>query len=237
MNTANGRLTLNTQKMQIIILNCILSAGVFLSSLFIMSVSAAGLYDLRVPAVKTVNSPDTTSYRFNFRYREETGVTRRLNNEDEILGVKSFSESELLTENNLEQYDATIYYAGDDQGKFSRHPWLSFDLGVNLKFIEQTYDSTRQAQKSSKTHYGAYPMVAATAQFVLPFSGMTASLEGSYYNYNTRELSEYRAILTYQIDNVFGVSGGWEQQQYQLDATDRLEFDKEGPFVDLFYKF
>ncbi len=208
----------------------------------INSVSASNLYDLKLPQVNIAASSHSSkapSYHLNFRYREETGVSQRLTNSDETLGVKNFSGTELGTEYNLGQYDATIYYALGDSlpNLLSNHRWLSIDLGVNFKFIEQKYESLRQNQSSYRTHYGAYPMVSASALFELPLSGMTASVEGSYFNYNARELSEYRAKLTYQIDNIFGVSGGWEQQQYQLDATESLRFDKEGPFVDLFYRF
>ncbi|VAX01643.1 hypothetical protein MNBD_GAMMA22-2052 [hydrothermal vent metagenome] len=204
------------------------------------SVSASDLYDLKLPAVNSIEaSVDSSDYHLNFRYREETGVSQRSNSGDETLGVKNFSGAELGTEYNLGQYDATIYYAVGDSlpNLLSSHRWLSIDLGVNFKFIEQKFESLQQDQSSYRTHYGAYPMVSASALFELPLSGMTASVEGSYFSYNARELSEYRAKLTYQIDNIFGVSGGWEQQQYQLDATQSRRFDKEGPFVDLFYRF
>lgn len=201
--------------------------------------SASDLYDLKNYSANTTSPTTTDAYRLNFRYREETGVSQRLYTKGEILGVTGFHGSEFNSETNLEQYDATIYYAlGNKQhGLLDKHQWLSIDLGVNFKFIEQTYESTELQQNSFRTHYGAYPMFSASALFDLPLSGMTASVEGSYFNYKTSELSEYRAKFTYQIDNIFGVSGGWEQQQYQLDSSDSLKFDKQGPFVDLFYRF
>jgi len=210
-----------------------------LSMTLITTAFAADLYDLKTPPAPIVNSTEEDSYRINFRYREESGVSQRLYTKDEIMGVKSFSDSGLKTENSLEQYNATIYYAlgNDDDGFLSKHQWLSIDLGVNFKFIEQTYESTQNEQNSYRTHYGAYPMFSASALFDLPLSGMTASLVGNYYNHNTRELSEYRAKLTYQVDNIFGVSGGWVQEQYLLSPSESLRFDKEGPFVDLFYRF
>lgn len=236
---ANGRLTLNTRIIKRAALNGMLSGIMLLPALFFNNAAASGLYDLKVPTLNTTSLHGTDSYRLNFRYREETGVIQRVYTKDEILGVKNFSGAELRSKSNLEQYDATIYYALGNSlhGLFSKHQWLSIDLGVNFKFIEQTYESTKQQQNGFRTHYGAYPMFSAAALFDLPLSGMTASVEGSYFNYKTRELSEYRAKLTYQIDNIFGVSGGWEQQQYQLDASDSLKFGKEGPFVDLFYRF
>ncbi len=234
---------------QNIIIKKICLTVVSLSVLSIISnaVYATELYDLKIPQGTSISPSRSDSYRLNFRYREATGVSQRLRSQSEILDIKGatrFSSSELNSESSrafsLEQYDATIYYALEDsfQGIFSRHQWLSIDLGVNFKFIERTYGPIEsQHQASFRTQYGAYPMFSASALFDLPLHGMTASFEGSYFNYKTRELSEYRAKLTYQIDNIFGVSGGWEQQQYQLDSTESLRFDKEGPFVDLFYRF
>ncbi len=236
----------NTQK-TIIKKICSTCISLIAMSIVTTAVTASELYDLKIPQGASIRSTSSDSYRLNFRYREATGISQRLGSQNEILDIKGatrFSTTELNSESsrtvNLEQYDATIYYALEDsfQGIFSRHQWLSIDLGVNFKFIERTYGAVEsQHQASFRTQYGAYPMFSASALFDLPLSGMTASFEGSYFNYKTRELSEYRAKLTYQIDNIFGVSGGWEQQQYQLDSSERLRFDKEGPFVDLFYRF
>ncbi len=249
---ANGRLAKVSHSMKkrksetvtkIFTLRSTVLLGVAAIFVCINSVSASDLYDLRLPevnaAVVSNNPSKASSYHLNFRYREETGVSQRLAHSNETLGVKNFSGTELGTGYNLGQYDATIYYAVGDRlpNLLSNHRWLSIDLGVNFKFIEQKYESLQQDQSRYRTHYGAYPMVSASALFELPLSGMTASVEGSYFNYKTRELSEYRAKLSYQIDNIFGVSGGWEQQQYQLDAAENRRFDKEGPFVDLFYRF
>jgi len=243
MSIANGRLQVTrkiTRTPCTVVFNAVLLGFIVSTILSINTASATNLYDLKAPVLSVFPAHSlVNSYRLNFRYREETGVSQRLFSKDEILGVKNFSRVELSSENALEQYDATIFYAlAESQHSFlSKHQWLSVDLGVNFKFIEQTYEFSNEKQNGYRTHYGAYPMVSASALFDLPLSGMTASVEGSYFNYKTRALSEYRAKLTYQIDNVFGVSGGWEQQQYQLDATDNLKFDKEGPFVDLFYRF
>jgi len=256
MLTANGRLTLKKWKSKQAAVSSMLVLSMFITSSLVTVASAAELYNLNEPLINSVKSNNTRhashtgnakTYRFNFRYREEIGVPQRLYSKDEILAVDGFygseyrieSNPELYSEQNLEQYDATIYYALGDgfQNLFSRHQWLSIDLGVNFKFIEQIYDASQQHQNNYRTHYGAYPMFSAAALFDLPLSGVTASVEGRYFNYKTNELSEYRAKLSYQFDNIFGVSGGWEQQQYQLESSDSLRFDKEGPFVDLFYRF
>jgi len=248
LHIANGRLILKIRKTKHTAITSMFVLSLLMSSSLLNAVSAATLYNLNEPLINSTsttnsNAIDSNSinntYRFNFRYREEIGVTQRVYSKAEILGVNGFYASEFSTENNLEQYDATIYYAlGDSlQNLFSNHQWLSIDLGVNFKFIEQVYDDRQQQQANYRTHYGAYPMFSAAALFDLPLSGVTASVEGSYFNYKTRELSEYRAKVSYQIDNIFGVSGGWQQQQYQLDTTESLRFDKEGPFVDLFYRF
>jgi hypothetical protein len=208
---------------------------------FINNASASSLYDLKVNSAARYIPNKQNFERINFRYREETGVSQRLYTKDELLGVKSFSESELRADNSLEQYNATIYYALGDahnhKGLLAKQRrGYSIDLGVNFKFIEQSYESKQLRQPGFQGYSDAYPMFSATALFDLPL-GMTASVEGSYYSHNTSELSEYRAKLTYQIDNIFGVSGGWEQRQFQFDETENYNFDKQGLFVDLFYRF
>ncbi|MFV2061469.1 MAG: hypothetical protein ACC653_12355 [Gammaproteobacteria bacterium] len=218
----------------------VLLAGLITTMPIINSASATELYNLKANPIASYSKINTA--RLNYRYREETGVSQRLYTQDELLGVKSFSESEIRAANSLEQYNATIYYALGDGSRHNHNSLLSerhgysIDLGVNFKFIEQSYES-EQRQSGFRGYSDAYPMFSASALFDLPLSGMTASVEGSYYSHNTSELSEYRAKVTYQIDNIFGVSGGWEQRQYQLDQAEKFNFDKQGLFVDLFYRF
>ncbi len=225
------------------ILTNVLLTSLIMSLSLLNSAFAIGLYDLKSDSTALYNPAKSASNRINYRYREKTGVSQRLYTNDELLGVKSFSESELRADNSLDQYNATIYYAlGDSHSHnhknlLSKRLGYSIDLGVNFKFIEQSYESKYQGQLGFQAYSDAYPMFSASALFDLPLSGMTASVEGSYYSHNTSELSEYRAKLTYQIDNIFGVSGGWEQRQFQLDETESPNFDKEGLFVDLFYRF
>lgn len=133
----------------------------------------------------------------------------------------------------LSQYDATFYYPFQ-KGKFN------FDLGVNIKFINGVQETTDQLGVVSAQSYNAtLPMMYATALYDLPWNGLSAGVEGKHMLIENSSAYDYKAMLSYQSRNGFGLNGGWQYQQLHLDAFQDItaSSQSEGPFVDVFFNF
>jgi len=131
----------------------------------------------------------------------------------------------------INQYDATIFYP------FSRHNVVSFDLGVNLRFIDAEIKNQNLDQPG--THINTtLPMVYATAFFNLPFKGISASIGGSHLQYDDYFAYDYKAKLSYTWDNGIGLEGGWQHKRFNIDTPDvQADFETKGPFLDFKYHF
>ena len=166
-----------------------------------------------------------------------------------LSGGKSFSHDELLRgdllgspdvlmldrnspfSGDINQYDATISYP------FSTHNVVSFDLGINLRYVDAELKG--QSLDQSNTHINTtLPMLYANAFFNLPFKGMSASIGGSHLQYDDYFAFDYKAKLSYTWDNGFGLEGGWQHQRFNVDSPDvQADFESKGPFLDFKYRF
>ncbi|MBI3561009.1 MAG: hypothetical protein HY080_04760 [Gammaproteobacteria bacterium] len=129
----------------------------------------------------------------------------------------------------INQYNATLSY-----------PWrndnVNLGIGINLRFIE---GDVRSSTDSSQSISAAMPMVYASAWFDLPLNGLRAGVIGRHMDYDQWRAYDYRAKLIYSFDSGFGMQGGWQLQQLNLDTgTDnRGRFENKGPFMDLYWRF
>ena len=133
----------------------------------------------------------------------------------------------------LHQYDATFFYPFQT-GKFN------FDLGVNIKFIKGISESRDEFGTISSQSYNAtLPMMYATALYELPWRGLSAGIEGKHMVIDNSTAYDYKAVLSYQSRNGFGLNGGWQYQQLHLNAFQNITTTSEsaGPFVDFYFKF
>lgn len=138
-------------------------------------------------------------------------------------------------ETSLDQYDATFYYPLGSKG-------MSFDLGINMKYINGKTNVVRDGKQQVRNFSAALPMLSASALFDLPFKGLTAGFEGKRYveleNDNHKGF-DYRASLSYEWNEGFGLQGGWQHQQFSLDNADQTSTDIEhkGPYLDFYLSF
>lgn len=133
----------------------------------------------------------------------------------------------------LSQYDATFFFPFQ-RGKFN------FDLGLNIKFINGITESTdASGAVTSKSYKATLPMMYATALYELPWKGLSAGIEGKHMVLDNSSAYDYKAMLTYQSRSGFGLNGGWQYQQLQLDAFQNITATSQtdGPFVDFYYNF
>ncbi len=132
----------------------------------------------------------------------------------------------------MKQYDATIAYP-------LRQSSFNVDLGVNLRFLEGDFVNQNQPLAQNAYHINtALPLLYANALFDLPFEGLSASFGASHADYDDYYVLDYEAKLSYSWQNGFGLEGGWQHQQLNIDANDlQAQFENKGPFLDFKYRF
>jgi outer membrane protein len=174
----------------------------------------------------------------NFQFQHQHLSGGKSFSHDELLRGDVLSEPDVLMfdknsafSGEINQYDATISYP------FSRHNVVSFDLGINLRFVDAELKGQNLDQTG--THINTtLPMLYANAFFNLPFKGMSASIGGSHLQYDDYFAFDYKAKLSYTWDNGFGLEGGWQHQRFNIDSPDvQADFETKGPFLDLKYRF
>lgn len=182
------------------------------------------------------NDEVTSLLEPNFRFQHQHLSGGKSFTRDEVLRGDLLNDPNVLLlgknspfNGELNQYDATISYP------FSTHSIVSFDLGINLRFI----DADLKNQALDRTHINTtLPMLYAEAFFNLPFKGMSASIGGSHLQYDDYVAFDYKAKLSYTWDNGLGLEGGWQHQRLNIDnANVQADFESKGPFLDLKYHF
>lgn len=134
--------------------------------------------------------------------------------------------------NSLEfaQYDATWTYPWETKS-------MNIDLGVTLRHLSGFKNNTENL--GNQYFQEVLPLLHASALFSLPLKGLYAGIEGSRLDVNNTQVFDYRAKVSYEWRDGFGLQGGWQHQQFTLDnATDNSTgYETNGPFLDFYLKF
>jgi len=131
---------------------------------------------------------------------------------------------------NFSQYDATWTY-----------PWettnMNIDLGVTLRHLSGYQIATEN--QGSNYFQKFLPLLHASALYSLPLKGLSAGIEGSHLDSNEYRIFDYRAKVSYEWREGFGLQGGWQHQQFNLDgaASVGTEYQSTGPFIDFYLNF
>lgn len=131
---------------------------------------------------------------------------------------------------NFSQYDATWTYPWETKN-------MNIDLGVTLRHLS---GYQRTSEKSANNYIQkVLPLLHASALFALPLKGLSAGIEGSHLDLNDHQIFDYRAKVSYEWRKGFGMQGGWQHQQFNLDGskTGGTEFQSTGPFLDFYLNF
>lgn len=174
----------------------------------------------------------------NFKFQHQHLSNGKSYSRDEMLRGNFFNNQNVLLSDkgssfsgDINQYDATISYP------FSSHNVVSFDLGINLRFVDAELKGQNLDQAGAHINT-TLPMLYASAFFNLPFKGMSASIGGSHLQYDDYFAFDYKAKLSYTWENGFGLEGGWQHQRFNIDSPDvQADFESKGPFIDLKYRF
>ena len=161
----------------------------------------------------------------NFKFNHLSNIQSK--NTHQFIQLVSSSSSNAL---EYEQFDATWTYPWETKN-------MNIDLGVTLRHLSGFNNSTENAGNSYFQE--VLPLIHASALFALPLDGLSAGIEGSRLDANTRQVFDYRAKVSYEWRKGFGMQGGWQHQQFNLEnvANSGADFEKNGPFIDFYLNF
>jgi outer membrane protein len=151
-------------------------------------------------------------------------------------------DNELYTANStvdttidLTATDFILYYELFD------NDLVSFDLGVNAKYIDGSLSVVDAASNTQGTgeFSGVVPMAYSRLQLGLPFTGLAAYAEGSYLSFDDHELSDYQVAVAYSFIESLAVDMtlqvGYRKVTVDIEDLDdiyaNMEFD--GVFAGL----
>jgi outer membrane protein len=126
--------------------------------------------------------------------------------------------------------DATLYYEILDN-------WVSLDIGLTARTFNGavTFPSSTDELELSAT----MPMLYAKAQFDLPFTGLSAGVEGNLIGYSGNNLKDLNARINYEAFMGLGIAVGYRVFTLELDDIDDLNSDLtlDGFYAGLTYHF
>lgn len=164
----------------------------------------------------------------NFKFNHLTNIP----NAEQVSQSHSLINSQSLNNQALtfEQIDATWTY-----------PWqtknMNIDLGVTLRHLSGVNNSTNNLGNG---HFQeVLPLLHASALYAFDVKGLSAGIEGSHLGSNNHQVFDYRAKVSYEWRKGFGLQGGWQHQQFNLEnVTDSVTgYEKTGPFIDFYLNF
>lgn len=164
----------------------------------------------------------------NFKFNHLTNIP----NAEQVSQLHPSINSQFLNNQALkfEQIDATWTY-----------PWqtknMNIDLGVTLRHLSGVNNSTNN---SGNGHFQeVLPLLHASALYAFDVEGLSAGIEGSHLGSNNRQVFDYRAKVSYEWRKGFGLQGGWQHQQFNLDNASNAStgYEQTGPFIDFYLNF
>ena len=128
------------------------------------------------------------------------------------------------------QYDATWTYPLETKN-------VNIDLGVTLRHIS----GFKNSSQNIGNHYfqQVLPLAHASALFSLPLKGLSAGIEGSHFDSDDKQIFDYRAKVSYEWREGFGLQGGWQHQQFNFDnaTSTGADYKNNGAFIDFYLHF
>jgi len=128
---------------------------------------------------------------------------------------------------NLDNTDIILYYRILDN-------WVNFDLGINVRKLTGDFVIGTEVASVSET----IPMLYLSAQFDLPFSGLSIGGDLNTVSASGSKLQDVRLRLLYEI-GVVGFELGYKTTTIELDDISNVNSDLtfEGMFLGAFLHF
>jgi outer membrane protein len=150
------------------------------------------------------------------------------------IGNTTYAANETVKSDfDLSHRDATLYYQLLDN-------WINFDLGVTARKFDGYVHTDSTSASEKLTIDMTLPMAYGKAQFDLPFTGLSAGIEGNYASYQGNSLNDYTAKLTYLFDSLvdIGVEVGYRKMSVKVSDNDlEANMTLKGPYAALIAHF
>ena len=151
----------------------------------------------------------------------------------ELDGTEFTAGSEITSDLDISYTDAVLYYELLDN-------WFNLDIGVTARFYSGHLDAESTMANERVDVDVIVPLIYSRAQFDLPFSGLSAGIEGNYVNYSDSSLADYSAKVSYLFDSALdlGVEVGYRSIMMTID-DDEVQTDLElsGPYAAAIFQF
>lgn len=151
----------------------------------------------------------------------------------ELDGTEFTAGSEVKSDLDLSYTDAVLYYEVLDN-------WFNLDVGITARIYSGKLDAESSMASESVDLDVVVPLLYGKAQFDLPFTGLSAGIEGNYINYSKSTLADYSAKISYLFDSVLdlGVEVGYHSVSLQIDDDDiQTDIELKGPYAAAIFHF
>lgn len=141
--------------------------------------------------------------------------------------------SEVASNLDLSYIDAVLYYEFMDN-------WFNLDIGVTARKYSGQIEAESEIASESVDVDAVVPLIYGKAQFDLPFSGLSAGIEGNYINYSDARLMDYSAKVSYLFDSALdlGVEVGYRAITMTIDDDDvQTDIELTGPYAAAIFHF
>lgn len=158
------------------------------------------------------------NFKFNHLAKLNTSDSHVLNLNS--LGFEHSNSDSLV---RYSKYDMTLTY-----------PWVSqninVDLGLTVRHLSEFKNNSYQS---------TLPLLHASALYSFSRNGLSAGIESNHAGSTKTHLFDYKAKVSYEWRNGFGMQGGWQHQQFNLDkaAATLSDYELRGPYLDVYLNF
>ena len=144
-------------------------------------------------------------------------------------GTVTYNGATGQSEFDLEQLDLTLYYEVLDN-------WVNIDLGLTVRDLSAELlvtDQNNSANQEKIDVSGALPMGYVAARFDLPFTGVSAGVQGNVISFDGDSIHDVDAYGQYEI-SVVQLRLGYRQMAVDYeDSNNLLDVTLGGPYASV----
>lgn len=133
---------------------------------------------------------------------------------------------------DLSHTDGTLYYEILDN-------WVNLDIGLTVRKFDGQIKLEAEGKSAEEDIDYTIPLLYGKVQFDLPFSGLSASVEGNYIGYSGNKFMDAIAKIGYESSLGLGVEAGLRTISLELDDQDDFSasLDLSGPYIAATFHF